>query len=292
MKKISVIFLILIFSLGCIQEKKIIETKNVEYAKIDGESLLLDVYTSNESKELKPLILWIHGGSWIDGSKEIDPLVVKEFIKQGYVFASTNYRLSNTAKWPAQINDVKTAIRYLKANSNTYGFDKEKIGVIGVSAGGHLASLLGTTKEIEKFEGNIDENEKENSEVKAVVNIFGPTNLTTIQEQLIEAHPKINFNDNFNVLTNLLGCNPDDCYEKAWSASPQKYVSKDDSVFLILHGEKDNIVPVQQNIEFNSELKNARVETKLIISKKFGHTAEIILENREKILNFLKANLK
>ena len=136
----------------------------------------LDLYLPEKADGPLPVIVWVHGGGWLAGSKDGGGPALP-FVGKGYAVAAINYRLSQHAKFPAQIEDCKAAIRWLRANAKTYNLDPDHIGVWGASAGGHLVALLGTSgdvKELEGKEGNTDQS----SRVQAVVDWFGPTDLT------------------------------------------------------------------------------------------------------------------
>ena len=149
--------------------------RDIEYARTPEEPLLLDLYRPEMSTmQPKPLVVWIHGGAWRAGSKT-NPGEAVRFVDEGYVVASIGYRLSRTARFPAQAHDVKAAIRWLRANAQRYEINPDKIGVWGASAGGHLVALLGTSGDVAELEGNLG-NPGVSSRVQAVVDYFGPTN--------------------------------------------------------------------------------------------------------------------
>src|SRR5713101_8014594 len=154
--------------------------RDLEYVKGGHERQKLDLYLPEKSDGPLPLIVWIHGGGWIGGNKENPPGL--EFLNRGYALASINYRLSQHAKFPAQIEDCKAALRWLRANAKTYNLDPDRIGVWGESAGGHLVALLGTTGDVKELEGE-EGNPQQSSEVQAVVDWFGPTDFLKIGEQ-------------------------------------------------------------------------------------------------------------
>ena len=154
--------------------------QDLEYVEGGHERNRLDLYLPEKAEDRLPLIVWIHGGAWYAGSKEGCPAV--PFAAKGYAVASINYRLSQHAIFPAQIEDCKAAIRWLRANAAKYNLDPDHIGVWGASAGGHLVALLGTTagvKELEGQGGNLDQS----SRVQCVVDWFGPTDLTTMGDE-------------------------------------------------------------------------------------------------------------
>ena len=144
--------------------------RDLAYVTDGHERQKLDLYIPTEGENL-PLIIWIHGGAWLGGSKE--RYAPMEYLKSGYAGASINYRLSQHAIFPAQIEDVKAAVRWIRANAETYRLDPNRFAAWGSSAGGHLVAMLGTTGDVKEFE--VGENLGVSSRVQAVVNYFGPT---------------------------------------------------------------------------------------------------------------------
>lgn len=243
----------------------------------------LDLYLPGQAAEHPlPLVVWIHGGGWQAGSKEGCP--VRPLVGKGYAVASINYRFSQHALFPAQINDCKAAIRWLRANAKKYNLDPDHIGVGGDSAGGHLVALLGTTagvKELEGDEGNLDQS----SRVQAVVDWYGPTDFATVGRGLSDPNSPV---------SKLIGGPPQENKEKAAKASPITYVSKDAAPMLIMHGDKDNLVPISQSEELAAALKKAGVEVTFQVVKGNGHGGPDFLnpENRKRIADFFDKHLR
>jgi len=241
--------------------------KNVPYIKDGGERQTLDIYLPKYPKEgdKLPVLVWVHGGGWTGGSKAGMP--GQDFLNQGYAQVSINYRLSSQAIFPAQIEDCKAAIRWLRANAATYNFDPDRIGVWGASAGGHLVAFLGTSGETTGFD--VGDNLDQSSKVQAVCDIFGPTDFTpmeTLPEQFaVVAEP----------VTGLLGGPAHERKELAEKASPITYVEKPNAPFLILHGDEDMLVNVDQSIRLHDALQKAGVESQLIVSKGEGHSGYV-----------------
>jgi acetyl esterase/lipase len=171
--------------------------QNVEYANVDGQSMLLDLYIPKNAAEPVPVIVWIHGGGWYEGGK--DWYAPTRFIDHGYAAVSISYRLTGVAPFPAQIYDCKGAIRWLRANAAKYNIDPDRIGVFGSSAGGHLAALLGTSGGVKELEGDVGGNLEYSSDVQAVCDSFGPINLIEIHRGLPEDAWRV------DVLHKLLG---------------------------------------------------------------------------------------
>ncbi len=204
-------------------------------------------------------------------------------VAKGYAVASINYRLSQHAIFPAQIEDCKAAIRWLRANAAQHHIDPDHVGVWGSSAGGHLVALLGTTgnvKELEGQGGNLDQS----SRVQCVVDWFGPTDFATMggsHDGPTSAEAK------------LLGGPVQENKEKARKASPLAYVSKDSAPFLIMHGDQDKSVPIQQSEALAEALKKAGIEATFVVVKGNGHGGPGFNspENRKLIEDFFAKHL-
>ena len=214
-----------------------------------------------------PLIVWVHGGAWLEGSKESPPAL--RFLREGYAVASVNYRLSQHAIFSAQIQDCKAAIRWLRANANQFGYDTTHIGVWGGSAGGHLVALLGTSGDVPEFD-TVGALTNVSSRVQCVVDFFGPTDLTAMAKQA-PADSAIEHDALNSPESKLLGGPVQQRKELARTANPITYVATDDPSFLILHGDKDNLVPLGQSELLQAALKKAGVDSTCIVVKGAGH---------------------
>jgi acetyl esterase/lipase len=225
----------------------------------------LDLFLPAEPKG-QPLIVWIHGGAWLGGSKANGPAL--RFLREGYAVASVGYRLSQHAPFPAQIEDCKAAIRWLRAHAAEYGYDGERIGVWGSSAGGHLVALLGTAGDVREWEkgANLDVS----SRVQAVCDFFGPSDLLRMGEQ---AGPdsKIDHDSPDSPESKLVGGPIQADPARARRASPITYVSADDAPFLILHGDRDDVVPIGQSEVLHEALRKAGVESTFHVVRGAGH---------------------
>ncbi|MBI4657701.1 MAG: alpha/beta hydrolase [Verrucomicrobia bacterium] len=236
--------------------------RDLEYVPGGHERQKLDLYLPKEGNHL-PLIVWVHGGAWLGGNKDRCPAV--PFLREGYAAASINYRLSQHAVFPAQIEDCKAAIRWLRANAAKYGIDPGHIGVWGSSAGGHLAALLGTTGDVKEFETG--ENLQVTSRVQAVCDWFGPTDFT----QMSKFASRIDHDAADSPESKLIGGPVQQHKEKAARANPITFVSKDDPPFLIMHGDQDPLVPMNQSELLQEALKVAGVNTTLHVVRGGGH---------------------
>ena len=206
------------------------------------------------------------------------------FVTKGYAVASINYRFSQHALFPAQIEDCKAAIRWLRANAKKYGFDANHVGVWGASAGGHLVALLGTTASVMELYGN-GGNMDQSSRVQCVVDWFGPTDFTKIGGG----------QDNPNSpMARLVGGPVRDRQELAAKANPITYVNKDSAPFLIMHGEEDKLVPMNQSELLDAALRKAGVESTLVRVPKNGHGGPGFTtpENWMRIKDFFDKHLK
>jgi acetyl esterase/lipase len=220
--------------------------RDVEYARVGELPLLLDLHMPLDVSD-SHLVVWIHGGAWRSGSKDDMPL--SAFVEAGYCVASVDYRLSTVAPFPAQVHDIKAAIRFLRARAPRYGYGADRIAIAGASAGGHLAALVGTTNGHEELEGTIGDHREESSDVHAVVDYFGPTNLTTILSQSTAHGLEVRV----PALQQLLGGHPDAKPELAKLASPVHHVDAKDPPLLMIHGDQDSQVPINQSHELHAK---------------------------------------
>lgn len=214
------------------------EFRDVVYATVDGHSLLLDIYLPADV-ENPPLLVWIHGGAWQFGSKESVPPV---FVENGFATASVDYRLSTEARFPAQAHDIKAAIRFLRGEQSTYGFRAVRIAIAGASAGGHLAALVGLSNGDPKLEGAVGQYRDQSSDVQAVLSYYGASNLTTILNQSTPQGLDVRR----PALQLLLGGKLEEVPELAQFASPVFHVDRNDPPLLLLHGDQDPQMPINQ----------------------------------------------
>ncbi len=229
--------------------------RDLTYCTRDGEELKMDVYTPDDPNGAA--VMFIHGGGWTSGSKDggSGSEMWPELLGRGYLVASIDYRLAPEHPFPAQMEDVTCAVLYLKRNAAELGIDPERIGAYGGSAGGHLASLLGTTGG-HGYEGGIT---SLTAEVAAVVDLFGPTDLTVDFDGASE-----------RIITTVFGAT-DRNSKVLVQASPVRNVSADDPPFLIIHGELDELVPIVQGEALYEALVAAGVEAEFVPVKNANH---------------------
>jgi acetyl esterase/lipase len=232
--------------------------RELPYAPGGHERHKLDIYTpENAPAGAKlPLVVWVHGGGWQNGTKNACPALW--LVPRGYAVASINYRLSSHATYPAQIEDCKAAIRWLRANAAAQGIDGERIGAWGSSAGGHLVALLGVTGDVKDFDKG--ERLQVSSAVQAVCDFFGPTDFL----QMSKFPSTIPHDSPTSPESKLIGGAIQENKEKVARANPLTFVSRGDAPFLILHGDKDPLVPIHQSELLEAALKQVGVEVSLV----------------------------
>lgn len=255
-------------------EESIRVERDLPYAGTDNPRQRLDLYLPKQPKSSKlPVIVFIHGGAWMGGSKDGHLGQLAPFVRTGdYAAASVGYRLTDEAQWPAQIHDCKAAIRWIKANAAKYGLDPDRIAVWGTSAGGHLVAMLGTSGDVPELEGDLgprkDADGKDlTSKVACVANYFGPTDLPAMigpPSQIDHAAP------NAPEARLIGGALPDNA-DKAKAASPITYVSAGDPPVLTVHGTDDPLVPYAQAVRFDKALRAAGVTSYLVAVQGAGH---------------------
>lgn len=260
--------------------------RDLEYARAGDRSLKLDMYVpASQPGVRRPAILWVHGGGWVAGSKSPCPAAVMAL--RGYVVASVEYRLAQAAPFPAQIHDCKAAVRWLRANADRYGIDRDHIGAWGASAGGHLVALLGASGGVEELEGDLG-NAEQSSRVQAVCDFFGPTDLVKLVEQ---GGRNVDIAANSPVVR-LLGGPVERKRRLAESANPIAYITNDDPPFLIMHGDQDPLVPLSQSRLLHEALEKGGVKSNLYIVKGAGHGFVPSGDMARTIVDFFDRNLK
>ncbi len=257
-------------------------SKDITYAEVDGKKLQLDIYKPKAQKE-PYLIVWVHGGAWNTGSKENPPLGLIPF---GYALASVDFRASTEKPFPADVHDIKAAIRFLRANASKYGYKADKIIIWGSSSGGHLAALVATTNNNTALEGTLGDFTKTSSSVQGCIDFYGPTNFLTILNQ---STPH-GLNVRLPALAILLGKPLDQVTELAKLASPVYQVDASDPPLFIVHGEQDIQVPINQSIELMSAYKSKGLKVQIEFIPDAGHSSPAYAKKElmEKIDIFLK----
>ena len=240
---------------------EIIAIKDIEYKFIDSLSLQLDIYKLKDLGKPAPVLIFIHGGAWRTGKRSDYLPYLIDYAKKGFVTATVSYRLVKQAIFPAAVQDVTCAVKYLKSHAEEYGIDPDKVVLIGGSAGGHLAMMIGYSGADSMF--NEDCQEDTLPRVKAVINLYGPTDLTT--PYAISTYQTKDF------LGTPYEENPD-IYRKA---SPKTYISPDDPPTLTFHGTIDSLVPVSQSDSLDVWLRKAGVPHEYHRLKGWPHTMDL-----------------
>lgn len=260
---------------------------NIPYNNDTLRKHLLDIYLPTNVSGKLPLVIFVHGGGWLSNDKYADmgymKKTVAEIVSNGFALASIDYRFSTQAVFPAQMLDCNRAISYLYDNADKYGIDKNRFALMGFSAGGHLASMIGLSKNNDISAFFIPGTTKAFS-FKAVVDFYGPAELIMFPGAGDAKSPE----------ALLIGAAPLDRPDLANAASPVTYVDRNDPPFLIIHGEKDELVSPDQSRLLSSWLKLNSVQNEVMIVKDAPHFGPMFDsdEVRNKVISFLKTNLR
>lgn len=260
--------------------------RDLVFADVNGQKLKLDLYLP-ATKTPAPLVVWIHGGGWRAGSKKNVPL--KELTEHGFALASINYRFSETAIFPAQIHDCKAAVRWLRANSERFGYNADWVAVAGGSAGGHLALLMGTSGGVKELEGSVGVHLDQPSTVQAVIDYFGPSDFV-LRGKTQPERAYTNKSGSFALLGGVDGQTLDAKTETF--ASPATYVSAGDPPLLIFHGKVDSTVLLDQSQHIAKLYAKAGLTAQLVVLEKAGHGGKAFFraEHFEQAKRFLKTH--
>ena len=268
---------------------KLVVESDVTYCTGGGVPLLADIYPPQTADtKPAPVVLYVHGGGWTSGDKSSASMWAGLLARRGYLVASINYRLAPQYKWPAQIEDTMCAARFLRANATRYNIDPNRIAAMGDSAGGHLVSLLGLAGPEAGFEGSGGYADQ-SSTVQAVVDLYGPTDLTAYDVQAESER-----------IAQVLGIPPAQAPAVLKKASPVTYVRKDAPPFFIIQGDKDTLVVPSQSQELYDRLKAVSAPASLLIVKNAGHAfapvggqiQPTLLQIAQQISDFLDRTLK
>jgi acetyl esterase/lipase len=298
MKRLSVVLVCFLLSNCCVAQlptsnqihsrlpKGTIIHGNIPYNNDTLQKHLLDIYLPAETTKNVPLVVFIHGGGWVSNDKYADmgymTNTINAILNNGMAVASIDYRFAQNAVFPAILHDCNKAVSFLFDNAQKYNLDKNNIALMGFSAGGHLASLMGTSQN-NNISGLYFSGSYRPVKYKAIVDFYGPTDLTLLPGSENPKSPE----------SILIGATPLERPDLAKAASPLNYIDKDDPPFLILHGEKDDIVSNKQSKLFSAWLRYHGVKNDLIIVKDAPHfgTMYDVEEIKDKVIAFLKQNL-
>ena len=260
--------------------------RDVEYAVVDAISLKLDLYLPATPRP-PTLIVWVHGGAWRSGSK--DRVGIVDMLQRGFAIASVDYRLTPVAPFPANVHDIKAAIRFLRAHAEGFGFREEPMVIAGASAGGHLAALVGVTNGHAELEGTVGEHTDQSSDTAAIVSFYGASNLTTILKQSTPHGLGVRV----PALQLLLGGSPEEFPEKAELASPVFHADASDPPLLLIHGDQDHQMPINQSHELHGVYKrlDRPVQFEVIYGGGHGGAPFFDRERLDLVHDFLRRHL-
>ncbi len=228
------------------------EYKDIVYKTIESNNLKLDIYHQKNTSKTTPLIIFIHGGAWKKGDKHDYWPYLIPYAKKGYITATIQYRLTDIAKYPAQLDDVESAILWLQENADKYHIDKNKIALVGGSAGGHLAMMAAYSKP--------------SLNIKGIVNLYGPSDLTT---KYASETKSVEF---------LIGQSFQQAPELYKKASPINYISKNIPPTLTFQGTLDELVPYKQSDNLDKKLKEAGAISHYHKLKGWPHTMDMSIK--------------
>jgi acetyl esterase/lipase len=239
----------------------------------------MDIYLPSDANAPHPVIVTIAGSAWFSNNvKQAAIGRCGPLLDKGFAVAAVNHCSSSEAKFPAQINDIKGAVRFLRANASKYKLDPNFIGIMGDSSGGHLAALMGTSGGVKEYtigsktlniEGDVGDNLKESSRVDAVVDLFGPTVFYKMNSQRIAGgmeHDGANSPE-----SSLIGAPIQQNHDLCDLASPLTYIDANDPPFLIIHGNRDALVPLGQSVLLRDALTEKKVKNEMFTVENAGH---------------------
>jgi acetyl esterase/lipase len=250
------------------------------YSSAGGKPRLADLYLPWLPSGNAPVIVWVHGGGWRFGDRQLSPDLSQFIAERGFVIVTFDYRLSDEAKFPAPIEDTKTVVRWIRSMANKYNFDSEHIGLWGSSSGGHLAACAALTDNSQFVS---DEHAGFSSEVQAVLDAYGPTDFSRIDADRIPPESQRVEVESVSV-PNLLPANHPDSFESRFLgtpvgvsprevalANPITYVRSGAPPFLIMHGLHDPLMPWQQSLILFEALRDTSNEATLLVLDRLGH---------------------
>ncbi|RIK31713.1 MAG: hypothetical protein DCC56_05890 [Anaerolineae bacterium] len=258
--------------------------KDIPYGSASDLTLKLDVYTPNGTDGATPAVIFIHGGGFHGGSKNGVADEAEMLASYGVAVVAVDYRLSDTAIFPAPLHDVKGVVRFIKAHASEYNINPDAIFALGESAGGVLASLLGVTENDPSLEGDIGGNLGYSSDIAGVVNISG-SYVASIVDTMSSGIKRS--------IGRETGCDPvpsPECASTYQALSAETYISSDDAPFLILHGDQDQSVPLIQATTLNDELLTAGVSSEIYVGAGYGHVEGLLAHFMPEVINFINAN--
>jgi acetyl esterase/lipase len=270
-------------------------SKEIAYST-QSNAQKLDIYLPSHIPGPYPVIVWFHPGGYTMGDKTMVEPVLGTLLKRGYAVVSANYRLANEVCFPAQLFDAKAAVRWIKANAATYGFNRKAIAAWGVSAGSTFAALLGTSANVEELEDLSMGNPNETSHVNAVVDIIGPIDLLQIDSQLMQLGYEPIHGTPASGIYALIGGQPTKFPDRCKAVNPITYLTTDCPPFYLQHGTADHVVPYLQSVNFAKALIDTIGKEKVMLNllENVDHfdSEHNSPENIQKALDFLERYIK
>ncbi|MFD2522441.1 prolyl oligopeptidase family serine peptidase [Emticicia soli] len=295
MKKIMV--LLILASVSAWAQQKEIDTEKTAISSskywldIDyvGDNIIghkLDIHLPKNGKAPYPVVIAIYGSAWFSNSAKEETFKVglgQKLLENGFAVVNVNHRSSSDAIFPAQIYDIKAAIRFIRANSREFALDDSFIGVTGWSSGGHLTALTGTTNSTKTdkigglaidIEGSVGKHTDQSSHINAAVDWFGPTDFLIMDK----CGSSFSHNEAKSPESSLIGGAIQENAAKVALANPISYVNKNNPPFLIFHGDKDPLVPDCQSKKLYEKLQKERVQSELVIIAGGGHGPGVMID--------------
>ena len=259
------------------------EIKNIEYKNINGKSLQLDIYKPKNIDDNSPLLIFIHGGGWKGGERSDYLIYLVDFAKRGYITATVSYRLLKDASYPACVEDINDALNWFYKNGDNYGYDPDRIALIGGSAGAHLALMEAYGWENPQVKTDCIDIFEPKQKIKAVVDIYGPIDLTTECAR------------NQSLVTSFIAHSYEDAPELYREASPIQYLDKNDPPTMILHGTSDKLVPISQSDLLKTRLDSLSVPCVYHRFPLWPHTMDVVQRvndfSQQKMIEFFEQYL-
>ena len=255
----SLLLLALLLGGSAVNAEDAVVESNLIYGRAGEEDLKLDVIKPATAVEHAPALILIHGGGWQGGDKADFLNFGREAAKKGFVCVTINYRLAPKHRFPAQVEDAKCAVRWMRSQAEALHIDKQQIGAVGGSAGAHLAMMLGVMDPTDGLEGD-GGNPDQPSKVRAVVSLFGPANFLSEYPPVSQA-----------IVKNFLNGTKEEIPEIYRRASPISYVNRGDAPMLLFQGTKDLLVPYDQATQMATALTDANVDGRVELLLGAGH---------------------
>ncbi len=264
-------------------DPKIATVYDIPYSRANSIELRLDIAHPAGGEGPFPAVVVLYGGAWRVGNKWGNRPTLIEFARRGYVAIAPQYRHCPRDVFPAQVHDVKAAVRWLRSHAAEYRVDVDHVGAMGFSSGGHLSLMLGTTGPEDGLEGDVPPGSP-SSKVQAVVNYFGPSDLTATDVPDISV----------GLVRDFLGANPLERRDLTAKASPLTYLTRDDAPTLGFHGTRDHLVPFDQSMRLAEAMTRVGVpgRVELIVGAGHGWTGPEMKRTMANTYAFFDEHLK